>query len=167
MVERICWVTQISRSMRERSRTQQMDFALRTDLKASHLFRDSKSGTWRGWTTGFSALDGAGRTEVKTILAIRSTRDPRRGFSIMQARPVGIAGAHEDPYGIYDREAGKWRLLLCEHDKKYRASIWESDQWDHGYTRLADPVEMDSAGTMIASRTSKADVFEVSLAAKR
>lgn len=124
------------------------DGLLRNDL-ASHLFRDSKSGKWRGWTTGFSALDGAGRAEVKTILAISSTRDPRRGFSIMQARPIGIAGAHEDPHGIYDKEAGKWRMLLCEHDKKYRASIWESDQWDRGYTRLAGPVEMDSTGTLI------------------
>ncbi len=124
------------------------DGLLRNDL-ASHLFRDSQTGTWRGWTTGFSALDNAGRTEVKTILAISSTRDPRRGYSIMQARPIGIVGAHEDPHGIYDKEAGKWRLLLCEHDKKYRASIWESNDWDHGYTRLAGPVEMDSTGTMI------------------
>ena len=124
------------------------DGLLRNDL-ASHLFRDSKSGTWRGWTTGFSALDGAGRAEVKTILAISSPRDPRRGFSIMQARPIGISGAHEDPHGIYDKDSGKWRLLLCEHDKKYRASLWESDQWDHGYQRLAGPVEMDSTGTMI------------------
>ena len=124
------------------------DGLLRNDL-ASHLFRDSKSGTWRGWTTGFSALDGAGRAEVKTILAISSTRDPRRGFSIMQARPIGITGAHEDPHGIYDKDSGKWRMLLCEHDKKYRASMWESDQWDRGFTRLAGPVEMDSTGTMI------------------
>ncbi|MEQ1827483.1 MAG: hypothetical protein ABL921_16105 [Pirellula sp.] len=124
------------------------DGLLRNDL-ASHLFRDSKTGIWRGWTTGFSALDGAGRAEVKTILAISSTRDPRRGFSIMQARPIGISGAHEDPHGIYDKDSGKWRMLLCEHDKKYRASIWESDQWDRGYTRLAGPVEMDSTGTMI------------------
>ncbi len=124
------------------------DGLLRNDL-ASHLFRDSKSGTWRGWTTGFSALDGAGRAEVKTILAISSTRDPRRGFSIMQARPIGITGAHEDPHGIYDKDSGKWRLLMCEYDKKYRASMWESDQWDRGYTRLAGPVEMDSTGTMI------------------
>lgn len=124
------------------------DGLLRNDL-ASHLFRDSKSGTWRGWTTGFSALDGAGRAEVKTILAISSTRDPRRGFSIMQARPIGITGAHEDPHGIYDKDSRKWRMLLCEHDKKYRASMWESDQWDRGYTRLAGPVEMDSTGTMI------------------
>jgi hypothetical protein len=124
------------------------DGLLRNDL-ASHLFRDSKSGIWRGWTTGFSALDGAGRSEVKTILAISSVRDPRRGFSIMQAYPIGISGAHEDPHGIYDRESGKWRMLLCEHDKNYRASIWESDYWDREYTRLAGPVQMDSTGTMI------------------
>ncbi len=124
------------------------DGLLRNDL-ASHLFRDTTTGTWRGWTTGFSALDGAGRAEVKTILAISSTRDPRRGFSVMQARPIGITGAHEDPHGIYDKDSGKWRLLMCEYDKKYRASMWESDQWDRGYTRLAGPVEMDSTGTMI------------------
>ena len=124
------------------------DGLLRNDL-ASHLFRDSKSGEWRGWTTGFSALGGAGRAEEKAILAISSVRDPRRGFSIMKARPIGLAGAHEDPHGVYDKEAGKWRLLLCEQGKKYRAAIWESDHWDRGFTRLAGPVEMDSTGTMI------------------
>jgi hypothetical protein len=124
------------------------DGLLRNDL-ASHLFRDSKSGEWRGWTTGFSALGGTGRTEEKAILAISSVKDPRRGFSIMKAHPIGIAGAHEDPHGIYDKEAGKWRLLLCEHGKKYRAGMWESDHWDRGFTRLAGPVEMDSTGTML------------------
>jgi hypothetical protein len=124
------------------------DGLLRNEL-ASHLFRDSKSGEWRGWTTGFSALDGAGRAEEKTILAISSLKDPRRGFSLMKARPIGLAGANEDPHGIYDKEAGKWRLLICEHGKKYRAGLWESDHWDRGYVRLAGPVEMDSTGTMI------------------
>ena len=124
------------------------DGLLRNDL-ASHLFRDTKSGEWRGWTTGFSALGGAGRAEEKSILAIHSVRDPRRGFSIMKARSIGLVGAHEDPHGIYDKEAGKWRMLLCEHGKKYRASLWQSDHWDRGYTRLAGPVEMDSTGTML------------------
>lgn len=124
------------------------DGLLRNDL-ASHLFRDTKSGEWRGWTTGFSALGGAGQDEEKSILAIRSTRDPRRGFSVMKASSMGLVGAHEDPHGIFDKEAGKWRLLLCEHGKKYRAGLWESDQWDSGYKRLAGPVEMDSTGTMI------------------
>jgi hypothetical protein len=124
------------------------DGLLRNDL-ASHIFRDSKSGEWRGWTTGFSAFGGAGRAEEKAILAISSTRDPRRGFSIMKARSMGLVGAHEDPHGIYDKEAGKWRLLICEHGKKYRAAIWESDHWNRGYSRLAGPVEMDSTGTML------------------
>lgn len=124
------------------------DGLLRNDL-ASHIFRDSTTGEWRGWTTGFSALDGAGRAEQKSILAIRSVRDPRQGFSIMKARSIGISGAHEDPHGVYDRQAGKWRMLLCEHGQKYRAALWESEHWDRGYTRLAGPVEMDSTGTLI------------------
>ncbi|MCB1235328.1 MAG: hypothetical protein KDM91_09675, partial [Verrucomicrobiae bacterium] len=124
------------------------DGLLRNEL-ASHLFLDSKSGEWRGWTTGFSALGGAGRNEEKTILAISSVKDPRRGFSVMKARPIGLSGAHEDPHGIFDKEAGKWRLLLCEHHEKYQAGIWESDRWDGGFTRLAGPVEEDSTGTMI------------------
>jgi len=115
------------------------DGLLRNEL-ASHLFFDSESGEWRGWTTGFSALGGAGREESKTILAVSSKRDPRRGFAVMRAKPVGIEGAHEDPHGIYDKKAGKWRLLLCEHHEKYRAGIWESDHWDHGYERLAGSV---------------------------
>jgi hypothetical protein len=124
------------------------DGLLRNEL-ASHLFRDTKSGEWRGWTTGFSALGGTGKREEKTILAVNSIRDPRRGFSVMKARPIGLAGAHEDPHGVYDKAAGKWRLLVCEHGKTYRAGMWESDHWDRGFTRLAGPVEMDSTGTMI------------------
>jgi hypothetical protein len=39
------------------------DGLLRNEL-ASHLFRDTKSGEWRGWTTGFSALGGTGKGEA-------------------------------------------------------------------------------------------------------
>jgi hypothetical protein len=124
------------------------DGLLRNEL-ASHLFRDSRTGAWRGWTTGFSALGGGDRKEEKAILAVQSAKDPRRGFSVMKAHPIGIIGAHEDPHGIYDKEAGKWRLLVCEHGKRYRAAMWESDHWDRGYARLAGPVEVDSTGTMI------------------
>jgi hypothetical protein len=124
------------------------DGLLRND-HASHIYRDSKSGEWRGWTTGFSALGEAGKKEEKAILAISSIRDPRRGFSIMKARPIGLVGAHEDPHGVFDKDAGKWRLLLCEHGKKYRAAIYESDHWDQGFARIAGPVEMDSTGTML------------------
>ncbi|MDB4358637.1 hypothetical protein N9Z18_00185 [Verrucomicrobiales bacterium] len=116
---------------------------------ASHLFHDPESGEWRGWTTGFSAYGGDGGEEAKTILAVSSTRDPRKGFSIMKAKPVGIDGAHEDPHCIYDVEAKKWRLLLCEKHEKFRAGMWESDHWDRGFKRIAGPVPMDSTGTMI------------------
>lgn len=124
------------------------DGLLRNEL-ASHLFYDEASGQWRGWTTGFSALGTKSNKEEKAILAVSSDRDPRRGFSIMHARPIGLTGQHEDPHGVYDVEAGKWRLLLSERAGKYRAGMWESDHWDRGYERLAGPVEMDSTGTLI------------------
>ena len=116
---------------------------------ASHIFRDTETGEWRGWTTGFSAYGGDGGEEAKTILAVSSKRDPRRGFSIMKAKPVWIKGAHEDAHCIYDKEVKKWRMLLCEKQEKFRAAMWESAHWDRGYERIAGPVPMDSTGTMI------------------
>ena len=116
---------------------------------ASHLFYDERSGQWRGWTTGFSALGTKSQKEEKAILAVWSDRDPRLGFSIMHARPIGLRGQHEDPHGVYNSQSDKWRLLLSERAGKYRAGMWESDDWDRGYQRLAGPVEMDSTGTLI------------------
>jgi len=116
---------------------------------ASHLFYDEPSGLWRGWTTGFSALGTTTRKEEKAILAVSSTRDPRKGFSVMRARPIGLVGEHEDPHGVYDSQVGKWRLLLSERAGKYRAGMWESDRWDRDYERVAGPVDMDSTGTLI------------------
>lgn len=124
------------------------DGLLRNEL-ASHLFRDSPSGQWRGWTTGFSALGTKSKKESKTILAVSSSTDPRRGFSVMNAKPVGIEGAHEDPHCVYDSVSKKWRLLLCEHVGNYRAAMWESDEWDRGYKRIAGPISVDSTGTLI------------------
>ncbi len=124
------------------------DGRLRNEL-ASHLFRDSASGQWRGWTTGFSAFGTKSDNEAKTILAVSSSTDPRRGFSVMRAEPVGIDGAHEDPHCVYDSVAKKWRMLLCEHAGNYRAAMWESDDWDHGFERIAGPVSVDSTGTLI------------------
>ncbi|WP_186775162.1 hypothetical protein [Allorhodopirellula solitaria] len=126
-----------------------MDDGLWRNELASHLFYDEPSGQWRGWTTGFSALGTKSKQEAKAILAVWSDRDPRRGFSIMRAKPIGLTGQHEDPHGVFDTEAGKWRLLLSEKAGKYRAGLWESDHWDRGYERLAGPVEMDSTGTLI------------------
>ncbi|MEM8667794.1 MAG: hypothetical protein AAGG48_09785 [Planctomycetota bacterium] len=130
------------------------DGLLRNEL-ASHIFRDTKSGQWRGWTTGFSAFGNEKRGESKAILAVSSDRDPRRGYSIMKSRSIGIEGAHEDPHCVYDQEAQKWRMLLCERAGKYRAAMWESDDWDRDFRRIAGPVEMDSTGTMLQSFDGK------------
>ncbi len=131
------------------------DGLLRNEL-ASHLFYDEVSKEWRGWTVGFSSYGKDVKGEQKAVLAVTSTRDPRKGFSIMRAKPLGLPpGMHEDPHGIYDAEAGKWRMLVAEHAGKFRASIWESDAWDHGYQRLSGPVEMDSTGTLIQRIGSK------------
>jgi hypothetical protein len=131
------------------------DGMLRNDL-ASHLFYDDASKEWRGWTVGFSAYGNDAKGVQKAVLAVSSKRDPRKGFSIMRAKPVGLPpGMHEDPHGIYDAEAGKWRMLLAEHDGKFRASMWESAAWDHGYSRISGPVEMDSTGTSITKVGSK------------
>ena len=67
----------------------------------------------------------------------------------MHARPIGLLGQHEDPHGVYDAQAGKWRLLLSERAGKYRAGMWQSEHWDRDFQRLAGPVEMDSTGTLI------------------
>lgn len=130
------------------------DGLLRNEL-ASHLFRETTTGQWRGWTTGFSSLGNKKRGDAKAILAVWSDRDPRRGYSIMKSRPIGIEGAHEDPHCVFDEEAQKWRLLLCEHAGKYRAAMWESDEWDNGYSRIAGPVDVDSTGTLIQSFGTK------------
>jgi hypothetical protein len=131
------------------------DGMLRNEL-ASHLFYDETSKEWKGWTVGFSAYGNDAQGAQKAVLAVSSKRDPRKGFSIMRAKPVGLPqGMHEDPHGIYDAEAGKWRMLVAEHDGKFRASMWESSFWDHGYTRISGPVEMDSTGTSIVKVGSK------------
>jgi hypothetical protein len=131
------------------------DGMLRNEL-ASHLFYDEASKEWRGWTVGFSAYGNDAKGQNKAVLAVSSKRDPRKGFSIMRAKPIGLPpGMHEDPHGIYDKEAGKWRMLLAEHAGKFRASMWESDSWDQGYTRISGPVEMDSTGTSIQKIGSK------------
>ena len=135
------------------------DGMLRNEL-GSHLYYDDEAKQWRGWTCGFSyKLNTSKKNEEKAILAVSSQRDPRRGFSIMRAKRVGIVGQHEDPHGVWDAEAGKWRLLLSEQAGGFRAGMWESDDWDRGFKRLAGPVKMDSTGTLIQKIGSQRYVF--------
>ncbi|MCP5548080.1 MAG: hypothetical protein H7A50_11985 [Akkermansiaceae bacterium] len=124
------------------------DGLLRNDL-ASHVFFDRGSKQWRGWTTGFSAFGDPRKREKKEILAIASTKDPRRGFSIMRAAPMGLVGDYEDPQGVFDTTTGTWRMLLCQNVDGYKAAVFESKRWNGGFERVAGPVTMNSTGTTI------------------
>lgn len=122
------------------------DGILRNEV-ASHLFYDRSAKCWRGLTTGFSAYAQPG--EKKQLLAVESEVDPRFGFSIMRARPMGMVGDFEDPHLLRDAPAGKWRMLACENVKGYKAILLESDEWDRNYRRVAGPTSHNATGTSI------------------
>ena len=123
------------------------DGLLRNEI-ASHVFYDRKEKVWRGLTTGFSAYANPEK-EKKQLLAIESKRDPRFGFSVMNAVPFGMDGDIEDPHILFDSEANKWRMLTCENLDGYKAIVLESDHWNKGYQRIAGPVDHNSTGTSI------------------
>jgi len=133
------------------------DGLLRNEI-ASHIFYDREKETWRGITTGFSAFAKPDK-EKKQLLAVESKRDPRFGFSVMNAAPFGIEGDVEDPHIIFDAEAGKWRMLTCENHNGYKAVIMESDNWDKGYKKISGPVEFNSTGTSIQKINGKLYCF--------
>ncbi len=122
------------------------DGLLRNEV-ASHIFFDRKDQVWRGLTTGFSAF--ARPEEEKQLLAVESKKDPRFGFSVMSANPLGIVGDVEDPHILFDTAAKKWRILTCENHDGYKAVMLESDEWNKGYQRIAGPVKHNSTGTSI------------------
>lgn len=122
------------------------DGILRNEV-ASHIFYDRNEKIWRGITTGFSAY--ASPHEQKQLLAVESTKDPRFGFSVMQATPFGIVGDIEDPHILYDAEVEKWRILTCENNDGYKAILLESSAWNKDYRRIAGPVAHNSTGTSI------------------
>ncbi|UCS95922.1 hypothetical protein KZP23_21075 [Echinicola marina] len=124
------------------------DGLLRNEI-ASHLFYDRNEQIWRGLTTGFSAYAFPDK-EKKQLLAIESKRDPRFGFSVMDAVPFGMVGDIEDPHILFDEEVNKWRMLTCENQGQgYKAIVLESDYWNKGYTRISGPVAHNSTGTSI------------------
>jgi len=124
------------------------DGLLRNDL-ASNIFFDRNHKEWRGFTTGFSSYGDPEKREKKQLWAVRSSRMPLQGISIMKAQATGLVGDYEDPQCIYDAQAGKWRMLLCENHGGYKAVVRESNQWDGPYDIIAGPVEVNSTGTQI------------------
>ena len=123
------------------------DGLLRNEI-ASHIFYDRTDEIWHGLTTGFSAY-AKPEKDKKQLLAVESKKDPRFGFSVMQAVPFGMVGDFEDPHIIYDSEAGKWRMLTCVNEGGYKAIMLESDHWNKDYKQIAGPVDHNSTGTSI------------------
>ncbi|WP_156858161.1 hypothetical protein [Salegentibacter sp. T436] len=122
------------------------DGLLRNEI-ASHIFFDRKENMWRGITTGFSAF--ANPEEEKQLLTVESKRDPRFGFSIMKAKPFGVAGDIEDPHILYDSKLGKWLILASKNYNGYKAIMMESNFWNKGYKIISGPVSHNSTGTSI------------------
>ena len=123
------------------------DGLLRNEV-ASHIFYDRKDKMWRGVTTGFSAYANPDK-EQKQLLVIESKRDPRKGFSIMDAKPFKMVGDIEDPQILFDSTAQKWRMIACKNQEGYKAVLLESDYWNKGYEQIAGPVAHNSTGTSI------------------
>jgi len=124
------------------------DGMLRNDL-ASNIFYDRNNKIWRGFTTGFSSYGDPEKIEKKEIWAVESSKEPLKGISIMSAKSTGLIGDYEDPQCIYDSKSKKWRMLLCENHKGYKAAIRESDTWDGKYELIAGPVKVNSTGTQL------------------
>ena len=126
------------------------DGLVRNDM-APHIFYDDIACEWRGWACNFSTANDslAGRAKGG-VNAVWTKESPLHGLSVMKAKSLGLSGMNEDPCGIWDADAGKWRLFLCMFKKGIRAFMMESDRWDGGYGRVTDPVEEDSTGTTIS-----------------
>jgi hypothetical protein len=102
-----------------------------------------------------------GRSGSRLVVG-ESVHDPRRGFSVIgNARQLkGIAQAHEDPCLIYDKDAGKWRLLTCCFcPGGFHTQLYESDNWDGPFTQIAGPTKEDSTGVLIQKIGDKRYVF--------
>ena len=127
------------------------DGLLRNDL-APHIFYDDGAGEWRGWACNFStAKDNLAGRAKGGVNAVWSDESPLHGLSVMKAKPLGLSGMHEDPCGVWDAEAKKWRMFLCTFGSGgIRAQMLESDSWDGGYAEITKRVDENSTGTTIA-----------------
>lgn len=128
------------------------DGLLRNDI-AADLFHDVKSGMWRAYVSNFSTGTGSSGTQKRAVGGINvawSRECPLHGVKVMAAKSLGLSGMNEDPDGVFDAEAGKWRLLLSAFSPRgIRAAMWEADSWDGPFKLIAGPVDRDSTGTTV------------------
>ena len=128
------------------------DGLLRNDY-ASHLFYDRNEKEWHAYVSDFGGSFQMDKRSDTGLVVARSSKDPRRGFSVMQGKRVeltSIEGHNEDPCIFFDNKAGKWRLLTSAFiDGDIVSRTYESDSWDGKFTPVAMPIKMNSTGTSI------------------
>jgi len=125
------------------------DNLLRNDHVA-HIIFDQENNRWLTIGCDFGGVAGReGRGGSQLVLA-ETAHSPLHGFSVLtQARAFDkIPGKHEDPCLIYDAAAKKWRLLTCAMPA-FHTELYESDNWDGPYTRIAGPTPDNSTGVQI------------------
>ncbi|MDR1781072.1 MAG: hypothetical protein LBR50_10155 [Tannerella sp.] len=120
---------------------------------ASHLFYDRNAKEWRGISCDFGGSKNRDGRSESNLFTIRSAKDPRRGFSIMQAELITndrLIESHEDPCLFYDGDARKWRLLTSGFAHGgIEARMFEADTWDGKYTEITPAIKRNSTGTVI------------------
>ena len=129
------------------------DGLLRNDY-STHLFFDREDGLWRAWACDFGGTAYTDERSGTGLLTAESSRCPLKGFTVMKASRVEndrIPGHNEDPCIFYDRKVGKWRLLASVFlaDDVIVSGMFESDNWDGPFCRIAGPIELNSTGTTI------------------
>ena len=138
------------------------DGLLRNNI-GSHLFYDRNAGEWRSFTCDFGGTAGIDQRFGTGLLTARSSKDPRRGFSVMQAtriEPDMMEGRNEDPCIFYDANTKKWKLLTSAFvNRNITSRTYESDTWDGKYVPVALPISLNSTGTSVQKIGNKYYAF--------
>ena len=128
------------------------DGLLRNNI-SSHLFYDRNAGEWRTYTCDFGGTAGIDQRSGTGLLTAHSSKDPRRGFSVMQAariEPDKMDGRNEDPCIFYDANTKKWKLLTSAFvNNTITSRTYESDTWDGKFVPVALPISLNSTGTSV------------------
>ncbi len=128
------------------------DGLLRNDY-ASHLFFDRKEDIWKAYASDFGGSAGMDERYGSGLVIATSSKDPRRGFSVMQSMRVEndkIEGHNEDPCIFFDEKTNKWKLLTSAFvNKNITSRTYESDTWDGKFTPVAPPISLNSTGTSV------------------
>ena len=125
------------------------DGLLRNDL-ASNIFYDRNAQPMARFYNWFFILWRPGQERGKADLGgAKFSGAASRNFDHESQAHRSDLVTTKTPNAYTIPEARKWRMLLCENHRGYKAVIRESEQWDGPYEKIAGPVEVNSTGTQI------------------